>query len=156
MGMGITDHIHNVIFQSFSNLRAQEGSNIPKSVPAGASLAPTLEQRVLVPNPQPITISKAFDLPGSSAFAPLPKVQGPVETPLRKISLRTLFCVVSICNRFMHQNIPRILLEREYVRMQSRNQVGEHQNLNFLPHLSATMYSPVSVCSSYKSNATRT
>lgn len=102
-----------VIFQFFSNLRAREGSNIfPKRVPAGASLAPTLEQRVLVPNPQPITISKAFDLPGSSAFAPLPKVQGPVETPLRKISLRTLFSAVSICNRFMHQNIPCILLER--------------------------------------------
>lgn len=94
-----------VIFQFFSNLRAREGSNIfPKRVPAGASLAPTLEQRVLVPNPQPITISKAFDLPGSSAFALLPKVQGPVETPLRKISLRTLLCpfATDSCTKIYH------------------------------------------------------
>ena len=74
--MGITDHIQ---------------------APAGASLAPTLVQRVLLlPNPPPITISKAFDLPGSSACAPLPKEQGPVFRHMweKYISVWTLFrCV---------------------------------------------------------------
>ncbi len=138
---------HPNAFQFFSNLH-----NV-KEAPAGASLAPTLVQRVLlVPSPPPITISKAFDLPGSSACAPLPKEQGPVSgTCGKNIFLNSL----PLCPFATESCTKMILLGTLHVRMQSRNEVGEHQNPILLPHLSATMYSPVSVCSSCASDAAR-